>query len=44
MAKFFELYHFVLNIISINKCASAMDEDLNSKVTVKGSNLHSYNL
>ncbi len=31
MAKVFELYNFVLNIININTCASAMDEDLNPK-------------
>jgi hypothetical protein len=30
----FELYNFVLNIINIKKCDSAMDEDLNPKMKV----------
>ncbi len=34
--KIFELYNFVLNIISIKKCGSAMDENLNPKVKVGG--------
>jgi hypothetical protein len=33
---FFEFYNFVLNIISIKKCGSAMDEDLNPKVKKRG--------
>jgi len=40
----FELYNFVLNIIGIKKCDSAMDEDLNPKVKVRDSSLHSHNL
>jgi hypothetical protein len=28
----------VLNVISLEKCGNAMDEDLNPKVKVKGSN------
>ncbi len=34
----------MLNIISIKKCGSAMDEDQNPKVKVRGSSPHSYNL
>ncbi len=34
----------MLNIINIKKCDNAMDEDLNPKVKVKGSNLHSCNV
>jgi hypothetical protein len=34
----------VLNIYNIKKFGSAMDEDLNPKVEVKGSNPHFYNL
>jgi hypothetical protein len=41
---FFELYNFVLNIISIKQCGGAMDEDLNPKVKARGSSLHSCNL
>jgi hypothetical protein len=40
----FEFYNFVLNIIIIKKCGSAMDEDLNLKMKVKCSNIHSCNL
>ncbi len=32
----FELYNFVLNIININFFGSAMDEDFNPKMKVKG--------
>jgi hypothetical protein len=42
--KTFELYNFVLNIINIKRCGSAMDEYLNPKMKVRGSNPHSYNL
>jgi len=41
---FFERYNFVLNIINIKKCGSAMEENLKPKMKVKGSNFHSYNL
>jgi hypothetical protein len=34
----------VLNVINIRKCGSAMDEDLDPKVKVKGSSPHSCNL
>jgi hypothetical protein len=34
--KKFKLYSFVLNIINIKKCGSAMYEDLNPKMKVKG--------
>ncbi len=44
MVKTFEWYNFVLNIIGIKKCDNAMDEDLNPKVKVNGSNPHAYNL
>jgi hypothetical protein len=37
----FKIYNFVLNIINIKKCGSAMDEALNPNVKVKGPNLHS---
>jgi hypothetical protein len=40
----FELYNFVLNLFGIKKSGSAMDENLNSKVKVRGSSPHSYNL
>jgi hypothetical protein len=42
--KLFERYNFVLNIINIKKCGSAMEENLKPKMKVKGSNLHSCNL
>ncbi len=41
---FFEFYNFVLNIINIKKCGSAMEEDLKPKMKVKGSIPHSCNL
>ncbi len=34
----------VLNIINVKICVNVMDEDLNPKVKVKGSNPHSCNL
>jgi hypothetical protein len=34
----------VLRTINIKKCGSAMDEDLNPKVKVRGSNPHFSNL
>jgi hypothetical protein len=34
----------MLNIINIKKCDSAMDEDLNPKVKMKGLSLHSCNV
>jgi hypothetical protein len=34
----------MLSIINIKKCGSAMNEDFNFKVKVRGSNIHSYNL
>jgi hypothetical protein len=34
----------MLSIICINKCGSAMDEDLSPKMKARGSNPHSYNL
>jgi hypothetical protein len=34
----------VLNIVNIKIFGSAMDENLNLKVKVRGSRLHSYNL
>ncbi len=42
--KTFEFYNFVLNIISIKICGSAMDEYLNPKMKVRGFKFSSCNL
>jgi hypothetical protein len=41
--KNFEFYNFVLNAISIKKCGSVMDKDLNFKMKVRGASFHSCN-
>jgi hypothetical protein len=40
----FELYNFLLNIISIKKYGSIMDEDLKPTVKLRGSSPHFCNL